>query len=314
MTEWIRYQPEVRSGPGFSFEHPADWRVGNVEGSSAIQFTSPDEAAFLYMSAFAKPGGTLEDFAAFRFAVQAEVFAPVGPAVPLRGSGWNGLLQEAEDKEKARRVLLCANSGDVFVTLSLYTSSAEYLARRSHYGRLFTSLEFGDAPATETGVNDLATLLAGFALGHAAWSASDLPKGELLVPLALVVHGDDRQLQRFEAPTQEQAIAKAQAAMAEATEEADAWAFAHEGLVTLDGQKVDALVANCWAKGMTAAATFIQPFEPYATRQQFRMIGEPFMLVGGRMPAPEAAEPTIRKLLEGVRSHPKAGPLWSTWC
>lgn len=49
-------------------------------------------------------------------------------------------------------------------------------------------------------------LLAGFVLAHAAWSVSDLPRGERLVPLAVVETAGQRQLLRFEAPTQEQAI------------------------------------------------------------------------------------------------------------
>jgi len=36
---------------------------------------------------------------------------------------------------------------------------------------------------------DSVVLLAGFVLAHAAWSVSDLPKGELLVPLAVVETG-----------------------------------------------------------------------------------------------------------------------------
>jgi hypothetical protein len=54
---------------------------------------------------------------------------------------------------------------------------------------------------------DSVVLLAGFVLAHAAWSVSDLPKGQLLVPLAVVETGGQRQLLRFEAQTQEQSIA-----------------------------------------------------------------------------------------------------------
>ena len=49
---------------------------------------------------------------------------------------------------------------------------------------------------------DSLMLLAGFVLAHAAWSVSDLPKGELLVPLAVVEKNGQRQLLRFEAQTQ----------------------------------------------------------------------------------------------------------------
>src|SRR5512132_1724097 len=71
---------------------------------------------------------------------------------------------------------------------------------------------------------DSVVLLAGFVLAHAAWSVSDLPKGELLVPLAVVETGGQRQLLRFEAQTQEQSIAEAKATLTKRQGQLDAWA------------------------------------------------------------------------------------------
>ena len=39
---------------------------------------------------------------------------------------------------------------------------------------------------------DAAVSLAGFVLAHAVWSVSDLPQGELLVPLALIEKAGQR--------------------------------------------------------------------------------------------------------------------------
>jgi hypothetical protein len=78
---------------------------------------------------------------------------------------------------------------------------------------------------------DSVVLLAGFVLAHAAWSISDVPKGELLIPLAVVESAGQRQLIRFEAPTQEAAIAKGKATLAGQQAELDARAFAREGLM-----------------------------------------------------------------------------------
>jgi hypothetical protein len=72
--------------------------------------------------------------------------------------------------------------------------------------------------------SDSLVLLAGFAIAHAAWSVSDLPQGELLVPLAFVEKNGQRQLLRFEAKTQDQAIAEAKAALTQRQPELDAWA------------------------------------------------------------------------------------------
>jgi hypothetical protein len=162
-------------------------------------------------------------------------------------------------------------------------------------------------------VNDLAAVLAGFALAHAAWSASDLPEGELVVPLAFVQQGEGRELMRFEAATQQEAVANGKAAMAAAKAHSDAWAFAREGLFPRDGKKVDVFVVDCWAKGMSAPISFIQQFEPFAARRRFRIIGEPMLVVDGEMQSPAAALPVLKRLREGIHSHPKVASLWSSW-
>src|SRR3990172_4176806 len=90
-------------------------------------------------------------------------------------------------------------------------------------------------------------LLAGFVLAHAAWSVSDLPKGELLVPLAIVEKNGQRQLLRFEAQTQEQAIAEGKTTLTNRQPELDAWAFGREGLMPEGTGKVDVLTVDAWA-------------------------------------------------------------------
>jgi len=100
-------------------------------------------------------------------------------------------------------------------------------------------------------IPDSLILLAGFVLAHSAWSVSDLPKGEFLVPLAIVEKTSQRQLLRFEAQTQEQAIAEGKAALAQRQGQLDAWAFGREGLLSGGTGKVDVLTVDAWAKGMT---------------------------------------------------------------
>jgi hypothetical protein len=51
---------------------------------------------------------------------------------------------------------------------------------------------------------------------------SDIPKGEVLVPLAIVEKNGQRQLLRFGAQTQEQAIADGKATLARRQREFDA--------------------------------------------------------------------------------------------
>src|SRR4051812_12591641 len=104
-------------------------------------------------------------------------------------------------------------------------------------------------------VSAAALLLAGFVLAHAGWNVSDLEEGDLLCPLAVVEEHGQRTLDRFEAKTQEEAIAKGKAAMVEHSKTADAWAFAREGLLTEETGKTDILVVDFWAKGMAKPVT-----------------------------------------------------------
>jgi hypothetical protein len=159
---------------------------------------------------------------------------------------------------------------------------------------------------------DSLVLLAGFALAHAAWSVSDLPAGELLVPLAVVEKDGRRQLLRFEARTQEEAIAQAKAALAQRQAELDAWALAREGVMSRGAGKVDVLSVDAWAKGMGQPITFVQEFIPYSSGA-FQVRGDALAIVDGRTLAGAEAARLVAKLYEGVRQHPKAGQLWQGW-
>lgn len=161
-------------------------------------------------------------------------------------------------------------------------------------------------------IPDSLVLLAGFALAHAAWSASDLPAGERLVPLAVVEKDGRRQLLRFEARTQEEAIAQAKAGLAQRQPELDAWAFVREGVMAGGAGKVDVLSVDAWAKGMGQPITFVQEFIPYSSGT-FRVRGDALAVVDGRALAGAEAARLVEKLYEGVRQHPKAGQLWPGW-
>src|SRR5262245_1383542 len=130
-------------------------------------------------------------------------------------------------------------------------------------------------------VPDALVLLAGFVLAHAAWSVSDLPKGELLVPLAIVEKDGQRQVLRFEAATQEQAIATGTATLARRQADVQAWACAREGLMRDASGKVDVLTVDAWTKGMPRPISFVQRFTPAATGA-FRVTGNATVIVDGK--------------------------------
>ena len=159
---------------------------------------------------------------------------------------------------------------------------------------------------------DSVALLAGFVLAHAAWSVSDLPKGELLVPLEVVETGGQRQLLRFQAQTQEQSIAEAKATIATRQGQLDAWAFVREGLMPDGTGKVDVLTVDAWARGMTRPITFVQKFSPYSSGA-FRIKGDAIVIVNGKLVEGAEATGLVRRLYEGVSQHPKAGQLWRGW-
>jgi hypothetical protein len=154
--------------------------------------------------------------------------------------------------------------------------------------------------------------LTGFVFAHATWSLSDLPQGECLVPLAVVEKAGQRQLIRFEAESQEEAIANGKATLAEHEEELDAWAFAREGRMQEDGEYVDVLTVEAKACGGEPTIVFVQRFQPFASGR-FRLIGAPLVLVGGAAVAPTEAAEMLRYLMLGVQSHSKAASYWPEW-
>lgn len=161
-------------------------------------------------------------------------------------------------------------------------------------------------------IPETVSLLAGFVLAHAAWSVSDLPEGDFLVPLAIVETGAERKLVRFEAETQEQAIAEGKAFVAKQQATVSAWALAREGQMNTSTGKVDVLVVDAWAKGMGEPITYIQPFQPFAVGS-FKLLGPAVPVVSGSMLSPEESEPYLTILYRGVSTHGKAAGLWASW-
>lgn len=161
-------------------------------------------------------------------------------------------------------------------------------------------------------IPEAATLLAGFVLAHAAWSVSDLPEGELLVPMVITEVGGERKLTRFEAETQEQAIAIGKKFVADQQASSSAWAFAREGQMKTSDGYINVLAVDAWAKGMTEPITFIQPFQPYASGA-FKLLGPAAPVVAGSMLSPEQSEAYLSVLYRGVGEHGKAAALWESW-
>lgn len=143
-------------------------------------------------------------------------------------------------------------------------------------------------------VPEATALLAGFVLAHAAWSVSDLPEGQLLVPLAMIEEGSERKLVRFEAETQEGAISKGKEFVLEQKAAASTWAFAREGQINTATGYVDILVVEAWSDGMAEPITYIQPFQPFASGA-FKLLGPAVAITAHQyIPAPHGKYVTVK--------------------
>ena len=83
--------------------------------------------------------------------------------------------------------------------------------------------------------------LAGFLMAHAVWCVSD---GGTLAPLLAYVKGGERILAGFAAEQVKGAVKQALAWMERNPENAERAVFVHDAYVTLEGRRMDALVAN----------------------------------------------------------------------
>jgi hypothetical protein len=163
--------------------------------------------------------------------------------------------------------------------------------------------------------------LAGFTLAHAMWSVSDTAADELLCPLAFIERRGDRELVRFEADSQTEAIARGKQVVAEATSSADVWSFAHEGIwrpASLGGAPQDVITVAFWERGMSTPTIVAQPFEradgtSTGASGRFRVLGDPKIAVEGVELDGDAAASAVRALLDGVASHDAVAPLWPAW-
>jgi hypothetical protein len=160
-------------------------------------------------------------------------------------------------------------------------------------------------------IPESALVLAGFALAHAAWSISDTT--ELLVPLAMLERNGKREVMRFEADTQEEAIARGNAKMAAIGKDFDCWAFAREGLLNEKGNKIDVISIDIGIKGDKTHVTIIQRFEPYAKRRNFHLLGDPEIAIDGAVQDSRKVKDILETIRRGVSQHSKVAPLWDGW-
>lgn len=161
-------------------------------------------------------------------------------------------------------------------------------------------------------ISESIVIFAGLVFAHAVWNVSDLPKDELLVPIVMVERSGERELMRFEADTQELAIANAKKWIAKNGDSFDAWVFAREGQVKENGKYVDTISVEARAKGDKETLMIVQRFQPFS-KGKFKLLGQSMVGIDGVILDEKASNPLREQLKRGIDSHPKAAGLWKEW-
>jgi hypothetical protein len=163
-----------------------------------------------------------------------------------------------------------------------------------------------------THIPHVATDLAGFALAHALWNVCDIEDpDEVLCPLAFTLDGRQRELLRFEADSQEEAIDAAHAHLAEDST-LIAWAFAREAIMRTPTGPVDVVLVEAWSDELDEPVVFAQPFAP-ANAGEFALLDVPLVLVDGKALPEDLAAPVLDRLRAGALSHDEAAARWDAW-
>jgi len=163
------------------------------------------------------------------------------------------------------------------------------------------------------GITESVLILAGYVLAHSAYSISDVPKGELLCPLAIIESSDGQRLIRFEADTQEEAIANAKEELEKLKSTSVAWAFGRESIIRDDnGNPRDFITVSAWSEGMEVEVYMLQQFKPYHIDKEFKLIGEIQIAIDGQLLEQSQAKKLIEIVNSGVEQHPQF-IAWQKW-
>ena len=152
---------------------------------------------------------------------------------------------------------------------------------------------------------------AGFVLMHCAALADANREGELICPFAVVAEGKDRRVIDFESETQEEAVAKGWASLADSRSRQECWAFGREGLYREGQQTTDVLIVSAWTPTMPEPASLMQRFAR-GPKQELYLIGPTDLLLHAPNGTVRQEEWDRDSLSGGIASHPR-GQLWNSF-
>ena len=149
---------EPTPGPGWrTVEHaggsvlvdcPSDWTVEKSGHSLVLE--SPTGAEAVTLSTFVQPEATVEEFSRARFAVEQEIYKPIGAPRELTTHGQlTGRTLHSQgvypgEDDQTVRYLFCVCTSPVCAAISVYTSPANFEAQKPVYDRIFRSIVFKD--------------------------------------------------------------------------------------------------------------------------------------------------------------------------
>lgn len=161
-------------------------------------------------------------------------------------------------------------------------------------------------------IPDEALEFAGFVLVHCALIADSNRDGELICPFAILEGDDGTQVVDFESETQQEAVSKGWASLAEAQSKKVSWGFGREGIYREpDGNGTDALTVTVWISGMQDHYSVVQRFGRRQD-QALYLIGAPDVLMHEGNHAEPVQRWNAEALERGVAQHRK-GTRWSAW-
>lgn len=114
--------------------------------------------------------------------------------------------------------------------------------------------------------------IAFLALDHGIESIKD--GAEPLIPFVISEQPDGkRKLDRYFADTLEESLARARRAVSELPSGTTAYALAHDGYITINGNKHDAILVEASERGRTRAVQLAQRYIPKTAQQSFERVG-----------------------------------------
>jgi hypothetical protein len=158
-----------------------------------------------------------------------------------------------------------------------------------------------------------ALALAGFVLAHAIDVLSE-PQVRDLTPVAFVARGNDQKFITFEGATLEDMVARGKRELADGRY--DAWAFAYEGFVTIDGKRSSAVFVHSWMRGLDTPVVIAQAWERTAEGAGADYLGPAVLLTESTAPRSgqratvdpkRLDENQLRVLAAGIEEYEKLG-------